>query len=95
MKTYIYRKLAVFLCTIFLLCGCKDDGTFDNNVYLVTPTLETILNRPSVTADQRTLQIGVARPEIADIKVDFMVDPSSVDRYNKTYDEKAVLLSED
>jgi len=95
MKTHVYKKLGILLSAILLLSGCKDEGTFDNNVYLVTPTLEIILNKPSVTTDERTLQIGIAKPEAEDIRADFTVDPSLVARYNKAHSEQAILLSEE
>src|SRR5690606_29890449 len=95
MKTHVYKKLGILLSAILLLSGCKDEGTFDNNVYLVTPTLEINLNKPSVTTDERTLQIGIAKPEAEDIRADFSIDPSLVARYNKAHSEQAILLSEE
>ncbi len=95
MKTSVYTYVGGLLGAVLLLSGCKDEGTFDNNIYLVTPKLETILNKPYVITDERVLQIGIAKPEVEDIRADFTVETSLVDHYNKAHSEQAVLLPEE
>ncbi|MBE8712469.1 DUF1735 and LamG domain-containing protein [Sphingobacterium hungaricum] len=88
----IFSKYLSFAVCVLLLASCKNEEVFDNNVFISTPKVETILIKPSVLSDSRILQISIARAESNDIAVDFAVDQSLVSKFNLAYGETAILL---
>jgi len=88
----VFSKYLSLAIIVLLVASCKNEEVFDNNVFISTPKVETIFNKPSVETDSRVLQIKIARPEVNDIAVDFIVDQSLVSTYNVAYAETAILL---
>jgi hypothetical protein len=92
MKKQFHIYLSFMVGTLVLFTGCKDEEIFQNNVFISTPRVETILNKPSIESDERSLQIGIARLEANDITVNFDIDASLVAKYNAAYHDNAKLL---
>lgn len=88
----IFSKYLSLAVIVLLLASCKNEEVFDNNLFISTPKVETILNKPSVTSDQRILQIGIARPEANEIAVNFVADQSLVSTYNVAFNETTIFL---
>lgn len=93
MKNSILNILGLAFIIICLFNSCKDDGEFDNKVYLTTPQLETIINKANTLTDSRTIQIGMAKPESHPINVTVTVNPSLLREYSTIYKEEVELLS--
>lgn len=78
--------------TLSLFVSCEQEGDFDNKAYVVSPKLETIINKANSTSEVKTIQVGMSKPEALPITVQINVDGSLVDTYNTLYNDQAELL---
>ena len=95
MNRKIYNYIGIIALFFSLITSCKQDGDFDNKVYLVSPQLETIINKATVTNESKSFRVGMAKPEPNDININVRVENSLLNAFNVIHKEKAELLSND
>lgn len=91
----ILKLMGLMFLTLILLNSCKDDGEFDNKAYVVTPNVETIINKANSTNDTRQIKVGIAKPEAQALEFRVALDASLVTTYETIYGEETELLAED
>lgn len=86
--------LIPLLCLVGLstVQSCKDKEVFDNNIFIASPKVETIINKANTVLEIRTLQSSIAKPESQNIDLKYSISPNLVDHYNTAYNAKASIL---
>ncbi|MCI1780248.1 MAG: DUF1735 and LamG domain-containing protein [Bacteroidales bacterium] len=88
-RTYLY----LLLLFVFFFSGCREDGNFDNKVFINGSSgVGELLIKGNPSDESRSIQVALAKPSCGDVFVDINVDPSLVSVYNKAYYDNAIML---
>lgn len=94
-------SIAAFALAALAMAGCQNedpnDTHFDNKLYISASNFtDAMLIKSDVAQYERTITVGIAKPETHDIDIVFGVDDHLVETYREAYyDPEAVLLPEE
>lgn len=95
MKNFkLYTIVLLLACS--LLTACEDDEkNYDNKLFFTSSSkVSSVLFKSTVSSDQRTLQVALAKQENRDVEVTYKVAPELVATFNKAYYSNAIILPE-
>lgn len=92
-RNYIFTLL--LSCIVFTSCR-NDNGTFDNKVFINgKESTSQLLVKAGVNSFTRTLTAAIAQPYATDVQISYAVSTSKLAKYNRLYDQKALILPEE
>lgn len=83
----------VLLVSASLICCQKESESFENKVYINSPSkVGSVLFKENTINDVRTIQAAIAQPAAHDITITYRADLSLVTNYNGAFYDQAIAL---
>lgn len=94
----LLKSVLVMLLTVSFVACSDSDKDIDNQLYYSNSNsyalshLSEVLFKSTAKTDSRILKVSMPKPENRDINIEYVVDESLLDHFNKAYYENAIIL---